>query len=97
MALVIVTILLVFAGPMLLPLLTRAPQSVPYLETAVVIDGVKVKGAVEKWANGKLSSGILESDRTIPAGSEVLGTPAEAFVINVFRRSGKSFEIPRPR
>jgi len=130
--LIIATVLLVFAGPMLLPLLTKSGSGVPYLETAVAIDGIRVKGAVEKWENGKLRSGILEGDQIIqgwpaasggsvsfdangdlfgwvaareieiwgtkiPAGSEVLGTPSGAFVINVFPRDGKSFEIPRPR
>lgn len=47
-AMVIGTILLVIAGPGLLPLLTTSPSRLPYLETAVVIDGVRVKGAVEK-------------------------------------------------
>lgn len=131
-ALVIGTILLVFAGPMLLPLLTKSSSGVPYLETAVVIDGVRVKGAVEKWENGKLRRGILEGDETIqgwpaasggevsfdangdlfgwtaardveiwgtkiPAGSEILGTPQGAFVINVFPKDGAPLEISKPK
>lgn len=131
-ALVIGTLILVFAGPKLLSLLTKYSPGVPYLESAVVIDGVRVKGAVEKWENGKLRSGVLEGDQVIqgwpaasggkvsfdengdlfgwtaardvevwgakiPAGSEVLGTPAGSIVINVFPKEAPQFEIPKPR
>ena len=130
--LVIGTIIAVIAAPQLLPLLTRSSSNVPYLENAVVIDGVQVKGAVEKWENGKLRSGILEGDqliqgwpaadagkvsfdpngdlfgwtaartvevwgKEIPAGSEVLGTPAGTFVINVFPKNAPQFEISKPK
>ena len=79
-ALVIGMVVLVIVGPML----TRSRGGgVPYLDTAIVIDGVRVKGPVEKWDNGKLRIGILEGDQTIQ------GWPAASGGVVSFDESGE--------